>query len=189
MSQNNDEEERNQNVDKNDDIIETSPESAALVRGASKSVTSVGKGAIVGRLPSQSKAVSKVISKSPRIRAVARQRHVPRSMPRAPRGSSRLAGKIPKGRRSNTIAKVSDRASSIFDVVSAAGSESNDEKKAGNNNSKQNYASFLQKMKAVLPTFQQALTFSRVFAVNTVLGMAVYGTYEGLIDQYASENQ
>ena len=189
MSQNNDKEERNQNVDEDDIIIETSPESAALVRGASRSVASAGKGTIVGRLPSQSKAASKAISKAPRIRAVARQRHVPRSMPRAPRGSARLAGKIPKGRRSNTIAKVSDRASSIFDVVSAGSESNNDEKNVWNNNSKQHHASFLQqKMKAMLPTFQQAITFSRVFAVNTVLGMAVYGTYEGLIDQYASEN-
>eukprot|EP00984_Skeletonema_dohrnii_P036228 scaffold36976_cov239-Skeletonema_dohrnii-CCMP3373.AAC.1 len=37
----------------------------------------------------------------------------------------------------------------------------------------------------MLPTFQQAISFSRVFAVNTVLGMAVYGTYEGLIERYA----
>mmetsp|Transcript_30703 Transcript_30703/g.46076 ORF Transcript_30703/g.46076 Transcript_30703/m.46076 type:complete len:410 (+) Transcript_30703:67-1296(+) len=185
------EEHQNQHLDENDDdVAETSPESAALVRGASRSVATAGKGAMVGRLPMPSKAASTAVSKTSRVRPAVRARpavrsvpKAPRSMPRAPRGSARLTSKIPKGRRANTIAKVSDRASNIFDVVSA-GSES-----TGNDGStkkmSERQASSLQKLKSMLPTFQQTISFSRVFAVNTVLGMAVYGTYEGLIDRYA----
>ena len=186
------EEHQNQHVDENDDVAETSPESAALVRGASKSVATAGKGAMVGRLPMPSKAASTAASKASRVRPAVRARpavrsvpKAPRSMPRAPRGSSaRLTSKIPKGRRANTIAKVSDRASNIFDVVSA-GSESTDGNDGSAKKMSERKASSLQKLKSMLPTFQQAISFSRVFAVNTVLGMAVYGTYEGLIERYA----
>ena len=176
---------QNQNVDEEDDAAETSPESAALVRGASRSVATAGKGAMVGRLPMPSKAASTAVSKASRVRPAVRPRHhAPRSVPRAPRGGgARLTSKIPKGRRANTIAKVSDRASNIFDVVSA-GSESNDNNDGATKLS-QKRASSLQKLNSMLPTFQQVITFGRVFAVNTVLGMAVYGTYEGLIEQYA----
>ena len=166
------------------DDEKTSPESAALVRGASRSVAAAGKGAMVGRLPVPSKAASTAVSKASRV---VRPRHpTPRSMPRAARvGRSRIRSKIPKGRRANTIAKVSDRASNIFDVVSA-GSESNESNDGNTKKSlSEKQPSSLQKFKSMLPTFQQAISFSRVFAVNTVLGMAVYGTYEGLIERYA----
>jgi len=172
---------RNHNVDEVDAVeTETSPESAALVRGASRSV----KGAMVGRLPMTSKSASTAVSKaSSRVRPAMRPRH-PRSVARAPRGGSQLTSKIPTGRRANTIAKVSDRASNIFDVVSA-GSESTTDTHEGAKLSSPKQATALQKLKSSLPTFQQVLTFSRVFAVNTVLGMAVYGTYEGLIERFA----
>jgi hypothetical protein len=173
---------QNQNVDEVD-VGETSPESAALVRGASRSVATAGKGVMVGRLPMPSKAASTAVSKASWVRPAARPRHpTPRSVPRAPRGGARLTSKIPKGRRANTIAKVSDRASNIFDVVSA-GSESKVDTDGTKLSQKQSTS--LQKLKSMLPTFQQVMTFSRVFAVNTVLGMAVYGTYEGLIERYA----
>lgn len=179
-----------QHDSENNDEAETSPESAALVRGASRSVATAGKGVMVGRLPVPSKAASTVVSKASRPRVSVRPRHpTPRSVPRVrnvPRArGARLTSKIPKGRRANTIAKVSDRASNIFDVVSA-GSESN-ESNAGSTKhlSSDKQVSSLQKLKLMLPTFQQAVQFSRVFAVNTVLGMAVYGTYEGLIERYA----
>ncbi|KAK1745991.1 hypothetical protein QTG54_003915 [Skeletonema marinoi] len=189
------EEHQNQHVDENDDdVAETSPESAALVRGASRSVATAGKGAMVGRLPMPSKAASTAVSKASRVRPAVRARpavrsvppRAPRSMPRAPRGSARLTSKIPKGRRANTIAKVSDRASNIFDVVSAGSeSTSTDGNDGSTKKMSERQASSLQKLKSMLPTFQQTISFSRVFAVNTVLGMAVYGTYEGLIDRYA----
>jgi len=174
--------------DHENDVAETSPESAALARGASRSVAIAGKGAVVGRLPVPSKTASTAATKASRSRVSVRPRHpTPRSVPRA-RGA-RLTSKIPKGRRANTIAKVSDRTSNIFDVVSA-GSESN-ERNDGNTKklSSDKQASSLQKLKSMLPTFQQAISFSRVFVVNTVLGMAVYGTYEGLIERYAPVNE
>jgi len=171
-----------QHGDENNEAAETSPESAALVRGASRSVATAGKGAMVGRLPIPSKAASTAVSKASRVSV--RPRHpTPRSVPRA-RGGARITSKIPKGRRANTIAKVSDRASNIFDVVSA-GSETNESNDGGTKKLSEKQASSLQKLKSMLPTFQQAMSFSRVFAVNTVLGMAVYGTYEGLIERYA----
>ena len=164
-----------QHLDENNEAAEKSPESAALVRGASRSVATAGKGAMVGRLPVPSKAASTAVSKAS-SRVSMRPRHsAPRSFPRV-RGGARLTSKIPKGRRANTIAKVSDRASNIFDVVSA-GSESNESNDGSTKRLSEKQASSLQKLKSMLPTFQQAISFSRVFAVNTVLGMAVYGTY------------
>lgn len=166
-----------------DEESETSPESAAIVRGASKSAAAAGKGVMVGRLPLPPKtAAVSTASKASRVRI--RHHTPPRSIPRAPRGgaASRFPSKLPRGRRANTIAKVSDRASNVFDVVSA-GNESNKNDNDGSKLSQKQGA--LMRLKSMVPTMQQILSFGRVFAVNTLLGMASYGTYEGIIDHIA----
>ncbi len=165
-----------------DEESETSPESAAIVRGASKSAAAAGKGVMVGRLPLPPKtAAVSTASKASRVRI---RHHTPRNIPRAPRGgaASRFPSKLPRGRRANTIAKVSDRASNVFDVVSA-GNESNKNDNDGSKLSQKQGA--LMRLKSMVPTMQQILSFGRVFAVNTLLGMASYGTYEGIIERIA----
>jgi hypothetical protein len=92
-----------------------------------------------------------------------------------------MSSKLIRGRRANTIAKVSDRASNVFDVVSA-GSESTDTNDGSKFSQKQGAP--LQ-LKLILPTWQHLTSFFRVFAVNTLLGMAVYSTYEGIIESIA----
>jgi hypothetical protein len=165
-----------------DEESETSPESAAIVRGASKSAAAAGKGVMVGRLPLPPKtAAVSTASKASRVRI---RHHAPRNIPRAPRGgaASRFPSKLPRGRRANTIAKVSDRASNVFDVVSA-GNESNKNDNDGSKLSQKQGP--LMRLKSMVPTMQQILSFGRVFAVNTLLGMASYGTYEGIIERIA----
>lgn len=165
-----------------DEESETSPESAAIVRGVSKSAAAAGKGVMVGRLPLPPKtAAVSTASKASRVRI---RHHTPRSIPTRPRGgaASRFPSKLPRGRRANTIAKVSDRASNVFDVVSA-GNESNKNDNDGSKLSQKQGP--LMRLKSMVPTMQQILSFGRVFAVNTLLGMASYGTYEGIIERIA----
>lgn len=204
-----------QPLDHDDDAAETSPESAAVARGAartaaasaggkaSSAASSVTRGAVAGRLPMQSaaKASSGAVARPPKIPAVPRAvpRSVPKSvsrgahrgMPRpptprpaaAPRPTPRSvprpsrAPRIPKA-RANTIARASDRASMGIDVLSA-GLEQNESSESDRKKSK------ATAMTTVKDAVQRFASFGKIFVANTVLGMAVFAAYEGMIERMA----
>mmetsp|Transcript_8308 Transcript_8308/g.15140 ORF Transcript_8308/g.15140 Transcript_8308/m.15140 type:complete len:519 (-) Transcript_8308:47-1603(-) len=122
---------------------------------------------------------------------------------RAPRGGSlssstpKLSSRIPKA-RANTIARASDRASKGFDVLSAGleQNQSSVDSTNGQKNAKQQPSSSAQRqtkssstttqiLKSITPALQQITSFGRTFMTNAVLGMAVFATYEGVIESIA----
>jgi hypothetical protein len=81
-------------------------------------------------------------------------------------------------RANQTIAKATDRVSTGLDVWNAAkeGGETED----GLRDKSQKRS----KWNSLLPSFGQVAAFARIFVTNTVLGMAVFATYEGVIDYF-----
>ena len=202
-----------------DDETDTSPESAALARGAARTAaqsagrsaaTRGGARAITGRLPiasqtaakagarasktvargarAPSTAATRVVSRgarAPRPVAVPRTPHVRGVVPRSstPKLSS---ARIPKA-RANTIAKATDRASRGIDVLSA-GLETPESTTSNTQNAARKSTqikSTTQIIKSITHAAKQLTSFGRIFVTNTVLGMAVFGTYEGIIEHLA----
>ncbi|KAL9182421.1 hypothetical protein ACHAXT_013073 [Thalassiosira profunda] len=189
---------------------DTSPESAAVVRGAARTAASSGtrsaaaatRGAMAGRLPSAASRTaakaSKAMGRAPKM--VARRgvaRGAPRGLPRAaapkkislsraprggaprgavPRSTPKLSARIPKA-RANTIAKASDRASKGMDVLSAGLEETSESNAKGNLQAK--------KSAQLTNAMRRIASFGRTFLANTVLGIAVFETYEGIIERVA----
>mmetsp|Transcript_30378 Transcript_30378/g.65574 ORF Transcript_30378/g.65574 Transcript_30378/m.65574 type:complete len:526 (+) Transcript_30378:54-1631(+) len=156
-----------------------------------------------GSFPKSTAPKTGVSSLRPKVKVTRPVRAV-----RAPRGGSssstpRLSSRIPKA-RANTIAKASDRASKGFDVLSA-GLEQNHSVDSNSTNGKKNTklqssldsgtsaqrqtksssTATTQILKSITPALQQITSFGRTFVTNAVLGMAVFATYEGVIESIA----
>jgi hypothetical protein len=171
---------------------ETSPESAALARGAAASAkhgarttaVSVTKGS-VGRLP----ATASKASKLPSITARTSTPPLPKSIPRArgavkPSSAARTAKvtrvKVKGTPRSNqSIAKATDRFSTGMDVWNAA-TEGGETESRVTDSKKQT--------KWTLPSLGQVAAFTRTFVTNTLMGMAVFSTYEGTVGYFAASD-
>jgi hypothetical protein len=160
---------------------DTSPESAALARGAAASakhgVRATASRSAVGRLPVTSPTAAKLPKPS-----------LPRSLPRA-RGAVKpttaaRAGNVSrikvKGspRANQTIAKATDRFSTGIDVWNAASSE--DTLSDGRQR---------KSLSSRLPSFAQIAAFTRTFVTNTVMGMAVFATYEGIVENFSADGK
>jgi hypothetical protein len=79
-------------------------------------------------------------------------------------------------RANQSIARASDRVSTGLDVWNAATTD-----QASNNDAHKGWRSRL-------PSFTQIAAFGRTFVTNTAMGMAVFATYEGLIDHFADQS-
>ncbi|KAL7522618.1 hypothetical protein ACHAWX_007326 [Stephanocyclus meneghinianus] len=172
---------------------ETSPETAAVARGAvasarhsakataSTAATSVTK-VSVGRLPVTASNASRLPSASTSIAKPPLAKSFPRG-----RGSVRPTTPVRAGKATRvavnrpshaneTIAKATDRVSTGLDVWNAAKEGGEAEGDIRDKRRK------LSKWNSLLPSFGQVTAFARSFVTNTVLGMAVFATYEGVID-------
>ena len=149
---------------------DTSAESAAVARGAARTAATSTRG-IVGRLPVQSssslplKNIPRVPKRAPRMRASSPRGGIPKI--RVPKSH----GKVPKS-HANTIAKASDRASKGFDVFSSIGDVNVDNNVTKKSNMQIKISQYIQ----------QISSFGKVFITNTILGMAVFATYEGVVE-------
>ena len=154
---------------------DTSAESAAVARGAARTAATTSTRGIVGRLPVQSSSSSSVglsvrniprlPKRAPRVRASSPPRTTPKI--RVPKSHV----KVPKS-HANTIAKASDRASKGLDLYSSLGDNVN----VDNNVTKKSMQIRISRY------IQQISSFGKVFITNTVLGMAVFSTYEWVIE-------
>lgn len=167
------------NFDNSDDN-DTSPESAALARGAAASakhgVRATASGSI-GRLPISSPTTAKMPALS--------KPHLPKSLPRArpavkPSTAARAAKasrvKVRGAPRANqSIAKATDRFSTGMDVWNAA---TNDQPSNDGHQSK--------RWRSIIPSLENVVAFTRSFVTNTVIGMAVFATYESAVDHFAT---
>ena len=159
----------------------TSAESAAIARGAARTAASRGTRTIMaGRLPVSS---SSVVSKA--SKTITRAKPTPRVIPRIPK-APRI--RVPKA-RANTIARASDRAAKGFDVLTA-GLEQNDETTKGaqtnaNDTSSKKKSTSSSIRKSATQVLQQVSSFGKIFVTNTILGIAVFATYEEVIEHVA----
>lgn len=158
---------------------DTSPESAALARGAAASakhgVRATASGSI-GRLPVASPT-------APTIPPLTKP-HLSRSLPRArsavkPSTTARVAkssrGRVGGAPRANqSIAKATDRFSTGIDVWNAA---TNDQTSDERQQSK--------RWRQKIPSLEHVASFTKAFVTNTVIGMAVFATYESTVDHFA----
>ena len=183
---NNNENNNNNNDSNNNDTInenENSPESAGLARGLARSAAPRGAGNVaVGRLPLRSSGPSTVTS----VGAVSNVTTT------ATTASSRMT-------RIQRVAKVSDRASTGFDFVEAhqeaattttttttetttTNMNANDKKNNSNSNSNTNGS---QPPSVKKDSWRiRVSSFAGSLAKNTVLGAAVFATYEEMIDRF-----
>lgn len=149
--------------------------STATAKSASRSVVSKG-------------VVMKTASRAPRPSSTAMTRGAPRSsatvrIPRTP--SPKLSARIPKG-RATTIAKASDRVSTTWDVYTAGIEGGGGNESAGDTTSTtKRQQRRAEKWSRNIPSLNQMASVGRVFVINAVLGMAVFATYEGMIDYLA----
>jgi len=163
----------------------TSAESAAIARGAARTAAARGTRTIMaGRLPVSS---SSVVSKA--SKTITRAKPTPRVIPRIPK-APRI--RVPKA-RANTIARASDRAAKGFDVLTA-GLEQNDETTKGaqtnaNDTSSKKKSTSSSIRKSATQVLQQVSSFGKIFVTNTILGIAVFATYEEVIEHVAPSEQ
>ncbi|KAL7466225.1 hypothetical protein ACHAXS_006528, partial [Conticribra weissflogii] len=199
---------------------ETSAESAALARGASRTAATASRGAMAGRLPlssasaSSKTAASKALATRPPPRVIARSSRGPIRIPKArtpPSSTSTVGasararppgGNAPRARprasaSSRRLAEASDRASKSWDVLSAGQdvqwqsegpSRENFEGKSNGNSKVHAKGAEKWNWKLAIPSLSQMASFGKTFVTNTVLGMAVFSTYEGMIDWLAPKN-
>ncbi|KAL3801455.1 hypothetical protein ACHAWO_002167 [Cyclotella atomus] len=164
---------------------DTSPESAALARGAAAStkhgVRAAASGS-VGRLPVTAPTT---VAKLPPIRSTIPKPSLPRPLPRgrapvkpASAARAKVSPRIKSAphRANQSIARASDRVSTGLDVWNAATTD-----QASNNDAHKG-------RRSRLPSFTQIAAFGRTFVTNTAMGMAVFATYEGLIDHFADQS-
>ncbi|KAL3781746.1 hypothetical protein HJC23_004845 [Cyclotella cryptica] len=180
--------------DTNRNDSETSPETAAVARGAAASArhsvrttastaaTSVTKGS-VGRLPVTASNASRLPSVSSRMAKPPLAKSLPRGRGAAARPTPAVrAGKASRvkvngpPRANQTIAKATDRFSTGLDVWNAAKGGGDAEEGLRDNSQRRS------KWNSLIPSFGQVAAFTRIFVTNTVLGMAVFVTYEGIVD-------
>lgn len=180
----------------------TSPESAAIARGVARTAAARGTQRVMaGRLPVSSSTATSVASKASKTISSAGSTPKIISSPRAPttipRVSVQNVPRIPKApkirvpkARANTIAKATDRASKGYDILSArleqnqsVTVETKNVKDAKSHNSTKRRSNNIQQYtKTITQALQQVTSFGKIFITNTILGMALFATYEGVID-------
>ena len=178
-----------------DDLLggdNTSPESAAIARGAARTAAARGTQRVMaGRLPVSSSTATSVATKASKtISRGSTPRVSVRNVPRIPKAPKI---RVPKA-RANTIAKATDRASKGYDILSArleqnqsVSVETKNAKDAKSHNStkRRKHNNIQQYRKTINQALQQVTSFGKIFITNTILGMALFATYEGVIDYVA----
>ena len=166
-----------------EDDTNTSPESAALARGAAASAKRAAASGSIGRLPITAEAASKL----PQVRHPVPKPRISRPLPRAraatsPTTAAHQAAKVSRIKvktprvANQSIAKATDRVSTGMDVWNAA---TTTEQTSTDTKSK--------KWISRMPSFTQVASFARTFATNTVMGVAVFAAYEGTVDHFATK--
>ena len=190
-----------------DDLLggdNTSPESAAIARGAARTAAARGTQRVMaGRLPVSSSTATSVATKASKTISRGSAPKIissPRAPTTIPRVSVRNVPRIPKApkirvpkARANTIAKATDRASKGYDILSArleqnqsVTVETKNVKDAKSHNSTKRRSNNIQQYtKTITQALQQVTSFGKIFITNTILGMALFATYEGVIDYVA----
>ena len=191
-----------------DDLLggdNTSPESAAIARGAARTAAARGTQRVMaGRLPVSSTATSVATKASKTISSAGSTPKIissPRAPTTIPRVSVQNVPRIPKApkirvpkARANTIAKATDRASKGYDILSARLEQNQSvtvetknvkDAKSHNSTKRRKHNNIQQYTKTITQALQQVASFGKIFITNTILGMALFATYEGVIDYVA----
>ena len=191
-----------------DDLLggdNTSPESAAIARRAARTAAARGTQRVMaGRLPVSSSTATSVATKASKtISHASRQKIIssPRAPTTIPRVSVQNVPRIPKApkirvpkARANTIPKATDRASKGYDILSARLEQNQSvtvetknvkDAKSHNSTKRRKHNNIQQYTKTITQALQQVTSFGKIFITNTILGMALFATYEGVIDYVA----
>ena len=177
-----------------DDLLggdNTSPESAAIARGAARTAAARDTQRVMaGRLPVSSSTATSVATKASKtISRGSTPRVSVRNVTRIPKAPKI---RVPKA-RANTIAKATDRASKGYDILSARleqtqsiGETKNAKDAKSHNSTKRRRSNNIQQYRKIITqALQQVTSFGKIFITNTILGMALFATYEGVIDYVA----